>query len=105
MQDAKPENYSNLHSRDSNAANASTSREDRHGSNVEMYRDMDIFDDFEGDDEAYMDFRQQQIQHEEITFYDIETIGNISSPPKSLMLAGAAVLILLAEGTDVPGNI
>ena len=40
-----------------------------------------------------------------ITFYDIETILNMPSPPKSLMLAGAAILILLADGTDVPENI
>ena len=106
--DGGTQNYSNLHSRDSNAANAGTSREnrdERKQSDLEVYRDMDAFDDFEDDDEAYFDFRQQQIQQEEITFYDIETIASIPSPDRGLMLAGAAILILLAEGTDVPANI
>ena len=40
-----------------------------------------------------------------ITFYDVETILGIDPPPKYLTLAGAAVLILLADDTDVPPDI
>ena len=42
---------------------------------------------------------------EGITFYDIETMVSIAQPSKAVMLAAAAILILLADGNDVPGDI
>mmetsp|Transcript_5571 Transcript_5571/g.8485 ORF Transcript_5571/g.8485 Transcript_5571/m.8485 type:complete len:913 (-) Transcript_5571:190-2928(-) len=41
----------------------------------------------------------------EITSTDLHTVSSLSTAPRSLTLAGAAILIVLADGTEVPDDI
>jgi len=50
-------------------------------------------------------FQQPDMPSADIFSHDIDAVLMIQNPPRSLMLAGAAILILLTEGTEVPADI
>lgn len=78
----------------SNKAEASSPRGNSAGAVASHYWENENFEDL---DIAMADG--------DITSDDIDSVVRIQNPDRNLMLAGAAILILLTEGTEVPADI